>query len=157
MWLSLFLRQTETLMKAFIGPLFLSLILCSATFAQSPTKITKEELPEHFLDLASKFANDYLNRYNADSVYVFGDEATPEMKKALGPESPQKNANTQIRAAVGNFKSFDFAESWTQSGYTIIRYHAIFEKNDQAEIRVVLDGAGKVGGFLVRPWTDSLN
>jgi hypothetical protein len=120
-------------------------------------KIAPDQVDEAGRKAAEDFARSYEESRKAGVFEPLGDEATAEMRAALTPEKQQQGQQS-ITANIGEFQSLEYVEAWrrvagTQS--TIYRLRGKFTKGEP-EIRVVHDTAGKVSGFWVRPWRDSL-
>jgi len=134
----------------------LTLALCAACNG------ALEKLPEADVDAAQKATAQRL----ATKVYegcksgqheALGEEAIPEMREALTPEK-QKATCQSVATMFGDYVSMDYAETWKSkvTSLRVYRFKGHFSKgNATPEIRVVLDGAGKLSGFWLKPWTDT--
>jgi hypothetical protein len=99
-----------------------------------------------------------LGAWARDEYPPLGDDATEEMRAGHDAEA-QKKADKQLEADIGSFKSLAFHELQRTKPpkFDVYRFKATFDKSkDQVEVRVVYDVAGKVTGFWVKPWKDSL-
>ncbi len=123
-------------------------------------KLEDHEMIQGQIDFAKNFATDYFTALKNGSSFQFEDEATNEVKNQLTPEY-QKSIYNQLKTNLGDFVSLEYSETWTQSknqDLNIIRFKSVFEKtSQQIEVRVVLNKAGKIAGFFITPWKDSLN
>ena len=121
-----------------------------------------ERLPEGDVDAAQKATAQRL----ATKIYegcktgqheALGEEAIPEMRGALTPEK-QKATCQSVATMFGDYVSMDYAETWKSkvTSLRVYRFKGHFSKgNATPEIRVVLDGSGKLSGFWLKPWTDT--
>ncbi|MDD5309643.1 MAG: hypothetical protein PHU25_20180 [Deltaproteobacteria bacterium] len=141
-----------------IGILVCALALAALSCGKEPGF---ERVPDAKVDarqrlLAEDFAKAYFGRMREGRFEPLGDEATAEMRSALTPER-QKESYESLVKTIGGFESLAYAETWrgNANGNTIFRFRARFG-TQEPEVRVVLDPAGKVGGFWVKPWKDGL-
>jgi len=141
-----------------------SLFFAFAAYAFSQNefqKIKNEEISQTDLRLAASLAEKMLAGQKSGKIYLLSeDEAIPQVVKGL-TESMQISSYELIRVLYGDFESLNFAEGWQLNAdqrYTIYRFRGNFsESEDRPEIRVVLNEAGKLSGFWIRPWEDNLN
>ncbi|GAA4233650.1 hypothetical protein GCM10022291_11180 [Postechiella marina] len=85
-------------------------------------------------------------------------EALPVMVKSLS-ENVQKQSYAKIKALFGDYKGLEFhsiKEIVKGETYEIYRFKGDFEFNSETEVRVVLNKEGKLSGFFVKPWNNSL-
>lgn len=141
----------------FLGLIFL---LCINSFGQNFQKLADSEVDAAKIEIAKKFASDYMTKQKDNSYYQFKDEAIDAVKNQL-TEERQKTIYKQIKNNFGDFESLEYAETWIHKGdadYRIYRFKADFEKSTKKlEIRVVLNESDKITGFWIRPWSDVLN
>lgn len=148
-------------MKTFSSFLSIILLFYMNTFGQAYMKLEQPDVDAKKVEIAKKFANDYLTQLKNNSYYKFKDEAIDILKTQL-TEERQKAAYKQIKDLFGDYKSLDYAETWIQKGnafYKIYRFKGTFEKStdtDKPEIRVILNGTDQVAGFWIKPWADIL-
>jgi hypothetical protein len=106
---------------------------------------------------AQDFAQKVYQACRTNHFEPLGDEATAEMRTDLSP-AKQKQTCGYIQLTFGDYQSMDFVETWTggRSAH-IYRFKGHFSKaTGVQEIRVVLDKTGKVSGFWLKPWLDTL-
>jgi hypothetical protein len=137
------------------------LVACALAASSCGKGAEFERLPDGAVDaaqrrLAEGFARGYLERVRAGRFEPLGDEATAEMRAAVTPDR-QKESYEVLVANAGGYESLAYVETWRgrSSGNTIFRFRGRFGKG-APEVRVVLDPAGRVGGFWVRPWKDGI-
>jgi hypothetical protein len=111
------------------------------------------------IEIAKKFAFNYMTAQKNNTFYKFKDEAIDILKNQL-TEERQKAGYKQLKDNFGDFESLDYAETWIQkdnSAYKIIRFKSDFEKSaNKLEIRVILNESDKVAGFWIKLWADIL-
>ena len=58
----------------------------------------------------------------------------------------------------GDFKSIAYVETQRTlpAKFVIYRFKGTFSKSDQTEVRMVYNLEGKIDGFWIKPWRDSL-
>ena len=145
-----------------ISGLIICLLLIPAvnTACQDLQKLTPEEVQQERTEFTEEFAVSYFEAVKKGESYQFTDNAIDEIKKQLTPEN-QKAAYNQIKANFGDYESLEYAETWgikTNPGIHIIRFKSLFSQTNQSlEIRVVLNEEGKIAGFWIAPWSDTLN
>jgi uncharacterized protein YdeI (BOF family) len=146
-------------MKTLFLLLILSFILSLNSFGQAYEKLKDSEVNKTKIEVATKFATDYLTAQKNGSYYQFKDEAVDNLKNALN-EQNQKAGYKMIKDNFGDFKSLQYVETWLSKNnpeYQIIRLKGEFDKSTQKlEIRVILDSSNKIAGFWVKPWVDAL-
>jgi len=124
-------------------------------------KLKNEEISQTDLRLATSLAEKLLAGQKSGKIYLLSeDEAIPQVAKGL-TESMQISSYESIRALFGDYKSLNFAEGWQLNAdqrYTIYRFRGDFsESQDRPEIRIVFNEAGKLSGFWIRPWEDTIS
>jgi hypothetical protein len=133
------------------------ILFCLNSCGQDFKKLNESEVDSKKVQIANKFANDYLSQLKNGSFYQFQDEAIDALKNALTKET-QKSVYKQLKDQFGDYQGIDYAETWIQSGnpaIKIFRFKGDFEKsNKKLEIRVVLNESDKIAGFWIRPWSD---
>lgn len=118
------------------------------------------KLPENEVDpgmraSAQELVTQLLTSWREGKFAPLGEEATLAMRSGLSPET-QEQAYEQFKGMFGDFESMDYAETWVPAdGSTlfIFRFKGRFTNTEATpEIRVVLDGQGKLSGLWVKPW-----
>lgn len=146
-------------MKSAIFILCLTCLFCTSSFGQAYMKLEPSDVDAKKVEIAKKFANDYLTQAKNNSYYQFKNEAIDVLKAQL-TEEKQKAAYKQIKDLFGDYKSLEYAETWIQRGssvYKIYRFKGDFENSTKKlEIRVILNGSDQVAGFWIKPWDDVL-
>lgn len=85
-------------------------------------------------------------------------EASLSMVNAFS-ESVQKKAYQQIKMLFGDYEKLKFhsvVKISTSNTYDIFRFKGLFESGQDVEVRVVLNTDGKLEGFFVKPWKETL-
>ena len=146
-------------MKNFTLILSLILFFCLDSFGQAFMKLEQGEVDAKKVEIAKKFAGDYLTQAKNNSYYQFKDEAIEVLKTQL-TEERQKAGYQQLKDNFGDYKSLEYANTWIQKGnavYKIYRFKGDFERDiNKLEIRVILNGSDQVAGFWIKPWIDEL-
>lgn len=146
-------------MKTNILVFSMSLLLSLFSCAQDFQKLSETKIDANEKQIAENFAIHYLSQLRDGEYYTFTDEAI-EVFAAQLTEQNQKAGYQQVKDKFGDYESLSFAEAWIQpkQGITIFRFKGKFSNSvKQLEVRVVLDKAGKIAGFWIRPWSDMLN
>jgi predicted small lipoprotein YifL len=122
-----------------------------------------EKVPDAEVDATQRaFAEGWgakiMTAWSKGEYPTVGDEAVPEFRAGHNNVARQKAAAGVFKRNVGDFKSMTFyeAQRTVPPKLTIYRFKGQFE-NGVAEVRVVLDRAGKIAGHWVKPWRDELN
>ncbi len=130
-----------TLFRAFAEPVYKAL---------PDTKVNKAQETS-----AEKAAMGLLTAWSKGKFETLPDSFSAKMMKELTPDA-QKAAYAKVKGAFGDFKSMTFAEAGTSPkvpGAVIYRFKGTFSKaKDQPEVRVVVNGKGKVEGLFVVKW-----
>jgi hypothetical protein len=147
------------IMKSMTLILCACILFCLNSYAQDFKKLNVSEVESKKVQIANKFANDYLSQLKNGSFYQFKDEAIDGIKNAF-TEDTQKAMYQYVKGLYGDYQSLEYAETWIQSGnptIKIFRFKGDFEKsNKKLEIRVVLNESDKIVGFFIIPWSDML-
>ncbi len=134
--------------------------LCLNAVGQVYEKIKDSDVGPDKIEIAQKFAFNYMTSLKNNSFYSFSDEAIDLLKIQL-TEERQKAGYKLLKDKFGDFESLDYAETWIQKdnpSFKILRFKSVFDKSTgKLEIRVILNEADKVCGFWIKPWTDVLN
>lgn len=139
----------------------LVLLFTFAGFSQHQfIKLEPDQLSETNVKTAQDLAGKLLNGQKTGNIYLLNEEeATPEMVKGL-TEAMQVSSYENIKQLFGDFVSLKFVEAWTlktSEQYFVYRFKGSFsETKDTPEVRVVMNEAGKISGFWLRPWQDEM-
>ena len=133
-----------------------------ATFACN--KVEMEPIPAAELDAnrrasAQAIGTRILTEWGKDEYKPLGDEAREEFRKAHNDVDAQRTADKQIEASLGTFQSMTFSQALRTKDKKaqVYRFKGVFDKTpDPAEVRVVFDEQGKLSGFWVKPWKDTI-
>lgn len=81
------------------------------------------------------------------------------MRRNLTPEL-QEEAWEEISGMYGDYEKIEFDSAWVPSDGTLLtayRFRVQFEEVDtRPELRVVLNGKGKLSGIWLKPWLPML-
>jgi len=104
--------------------LFPSLILlfCINSYGQAYMKLEPSDVDVKKVEIAKKFANDYLTQLKNNSYYQFKDEAIDVLKAQL-TEERQKAGYKQIKDSFGDYKLIEYAETWIQKGSSVYKIY----------------------------------
>lgn len=118
-------------------------------------KLPESEVDAEMKLVAQRIATDILGSQKDGRFEPLGDEATAAMRSALTPEK-QKEAYETIKGMFGDFQSMEYIETWVPTDGSLLvicRFKGHFSKSKaRPEIRVVMDGEGKLAGFWIKPW-----
>lgn len=148
--------NTFKAMKTFL--IFLCLLLSTGVYSQEFKQLDDAKINHQQLQFVKKFVADYFAEQAAGGYYAFSDNtATDAMSNALSA-SKQKTVYDQLTSAFGAFKSFSYVQTWVDnnSHLTIYRFKGTFGTNNFLEIRVVMNYQGKIAGFFIKPWSETL-
>lgn len=127
----------------------------------NPTKFNK--LPAAEVDqaqkaAAEKFGSETLTAWAKNEYPKVTVPADPKFKEGQDDEAKQKAADKAIEADAGDFQSMTFYEAQKSdpAKFVLYRFKAKFSKKDVVEVRVVYDTEGKLSGFWIKPWNDTL-
>lgn len=121
------------------------------------SKIPPEAVDPKRREAAESFARNYEQTRAQGTFAPLGEEATEGVRTGLTVQK-QRSAQEHITAEFGEFESLEYVEAWRANASpesTIYRFRATFTKG-RPEIRVVHDEHGKVSGFWLKPWRESL-
>ena len=128
------------------------------------SKVEMDPIPEAELDAkrqasAQAIGTRILTEWAKDEYKPLGDEAREEFRKAHNDVDAQRTADKQIEGALGTFQSMTFSQALRTKDKKaeVYRFKGVFDKaSDPAEVRVVLDDQGRLSGFWVKPWKDTI-
>ena len=122
-------------------------------------RISEEEVDSLMVAAASSIGDEYFRRCERGEFEPFGNEATTRMRQALTPER-QEEAWEEISGIYGDYESIRFDSVWEPidgTKLTIYRFRARFtDVKPDPELRIILDGNGKLSGLWVKPWRPML-
>lgn len=108
---------------------------------------------------AHDVATDTLTKWSKNEFQPLSDDFTSEMKNGL-PPNQQEMAYHQIKGLLGDFRSIEFAEAVaapSMPDLVVYRFKGTFSNSgEKPEVRVVMNKDGKVAGFFVKPWSDTV-
>jgi len=145
------MKKTHFLVCAF---LFLLTSSCNKGF----DKIPESEVNTAERDAAGLLATRILKAHNESKFDTLSEtETTADFRNAFTPEK-QKASHETIKGLWGDFVSLKYAESAKPRDGTMLkiyRFKGTFKGSSaEPEIRVVIDGAGKLAGFWLKSWND---
>ena len=118
-------------------------------------KLPESEVDAEMKLVAERIATNILESQRDGRFEPLGDEATAAMRSALTPKK-QKEAYETIKGMFGDFQSMEYVETWVPTDGSLLviyRFKGHFSKSKaRPEIRVVMDGEGKLTGFWIKPW-----
>ncbi|TET81223.1 hypothetical protein E3J38_04290 [candidate division TA06 bacterium] len=135
-------------------------LICLTALAVGGCKSPFRRLPESEVDagmklVAERVATKILESERDGVFEPLGDEATAAVRSGLTPEV-QKESYESIKGMGGDFQSLEYAEPWVPTDGSLLviyRFRGRFSKSDaRPEIRVVMDGEGKLAGLWLKPW-----
>jgi len=128
----------------------------TAVTAESPFKpIPASEVDQAQRDKARRIAAATLKGWSEGKFEPLSDDFTSEMKKALTPAA-QRNSYLTTKPLFGDFRDQEFVEAVASPNlpeYVLYRFRGTFSgTKEKPEIRVVINGEGKVAGFWIKHW-----
>ena len=146
-------------MKAIARLTFLLLLSTSAGCQPKFTRVDDDKIDGKRLEFATELSNKILSVQRDGGFYnLSGLEATAEMQSAFD-ESLQKKSYQQIKSAFGDYQNLKFSQLMKPTDgtlYEVYRFKGNFNPGADVEIRTVLDADGKLAGFFVKPWRETL-
>lgn len=120
-------------------------------------------LSEGSVDIAMKsralhYGTAILESCKKGKAFALNGNATPGMERAFDAER-QRSACGQIRARFGDYRSLEYMETLISrgEGYQAFRFRGVFTgMNERPEVRVVLSREGRLAGFWIKPWRESM-
>ncbi|MGL1887598.1 MAG: hypothetical protein OCD76_13865 [Reichenbachiella sp.] len=123
-------------------------------------KVLESKIDTHELQFATGLAENIMTTRKMGGYYPLTEEEADTKMIAAFNEIRQKQSYVQLKLDLGDFESLSFSHLMRSNDspyYNVYRYKAQFESwKEEFEIRIVLNGAGKLDGFWTRPWKDQL-
>ncbi len=142
-------------MRNYIAVVLAIVIFGIAGCASQFRKLPESEVDAEVKSTAERIATNILGSMRDGQFEPLGDEATSAMRSGLTPEK-QKEAYESIKGMFGDFQSMEYAETCLPTDGSLLviyRFKGHFSKSKATpEIRVVMDGEGKLSGFWIKPW-----
>jgi len=120
-------------------------------------KIAEAHVDQTQRSAAEAWATHTLSAWAEDRYLLPGDELSEEMKPGQS-KTHQEQADKQLESILGDFRSMTYVETQRTepAKFVIYRFRGAFTKSDQTEVRMVYNLEGKIDGFWIKPWKDSL-
>jgi len=138
--------------------LFLVIISCSNS-SNKYDVVSNENINQEKLEFAKLISHKLLSEQSKGNHYVLTKaEATSKMVKGLNKEK-QISSYEYISGKYGSYQDLKFNQLLKPSDgtlYETYRFKGVFSSNANVEVRTTLDGNGKLAGFYVMDWKDSL-
>lgn len=137
----------------------MTLLLLIGCSSMKFEKIPDAEVSASQKAAAEQFGTSVLTAWARGSYPKVTVPADPAFKEAQDDEGKQKAAAKTIEAQLGTFESMTFheAQKSVPAKFVLYRFKGKFSKGTTpAEVRVVYDTDGKLGGFWIKPWKDAL-
>lgn len=142
--------------------IFLSAFVLFAATAckQGFEKIPDSEVNTEQKNAAHAFATRILKAHEEGKFAALPEsQATADFRKAFDP-AKQKSSHESIKGLWGDFVSARYIETAKPKDGTLLRLYRFRGKFKGAavepEIRVVYDGQGKISGFWLKSWHDTV-
>ncbi len=146
-------------MKTFIKPLtivFIAYFLCSCSFQNNFKKVPDEKVDKALLQKAELTGIKILENFREKKYEpLSGAEATNEVQKGFTTEK-QKEAHATIKKAFGEYVSMEYVEAYSDGELFLFRFRGVYSDNTRPEVRVVINKEGKLAGFFVLAWKNTL-
>ncbi len=150
-------RRVHPLNFRSVACLLLALAGCEQT---TLTTVAAEELDVAQRLAAQKFGSETLRAWAKDTYPKVSVPADKEFRLRQNDKNRQRKADKSIEGKYGNFQSMTFYEAVRSNPPQFIayRFKGVFSKSSEPlEVRVVYDTSGKLGGFWIKPWSDSIS
>lgn len=139
--------------------ILLSLVVLSSCKDKTTASTNPVIQNKDHLAIATNMAKTILEKQKAGLFHELKKEnATIAMVTGL-TEERQKSSYQKIKGLFGDYQSLEFhsVKGITQKEkLEIYRFKGNFEQSDDVEVRVVLNSNGKLAGFFILPWKDTL-
>ncbi len=138
-----------------------SIIFVIASFGCSQ-QLRFETIPEPEVNQTQKIAAESwathrLTSWAKDEYPVPKDDVSEAMKPGES-EARQKESYKKLEPITGGFKSMTYFETAKSEPprFVIYRFKGTFTKEDLVEVRMVYNLDGKIDGFWIKPWLNSM-
>ncbi len=122
-------------------------------------KVDKPSLNTKEIESVKKLSEEILTAQKNGGYYKLTEnEATKEMINGLN-KTVQKSAYKQVKNLFGDYQGLKFKSLLANKKdpkLSIYRFKGLFESESNVEVRAVLNDKGKLAGFFIKPWKDSL-
>jgi len=131
-------------------------VAIGAGCSRSPFQtIPPDQVDQSRKEAAERIARRLFSSWKMGIFNALGDEFSPEMQRAFTPRA-QRQAYQSLKMLYGDLENLRFVEavhSRNLPDVVIYRFRGKFTGTRQEpEVRVVMDGEGKVSGFWCKPW-----
>ncbi len=136
-----------------LGAIFLVVFTIAGCSSQI-RKLSESKVDTEMKSRAQRITTNILELNRDGQFEPLGDEVSPAMREALTPEK-QKEVYQNIKGMFGDFQSMDYVETLVPADgslLTIYRFRGNYSSSVKPEIRVVIDGEGRLAGFWIKPW-----
>ena len=146
-------------LSTFLSIAILGISIMGSAQAQF-VKLDPGKADQEQLAFAIRIATSYFETLKSGKSFDFSKYASKEFSDQMTPEL-QRQAYEQLKSSFGEFKSLEYAETWTledPNTMFVIRMKGTFEGSQEPlEIRVVVNNSNKVMGLWLKPWVEDLN
>ncbi len=144
-------------MTRFVRWIAIAAIAISACAQLKYEKIPEVEVNQTQRAAAEAWATQTLTSWAQDRYPPPDNDLSDAMKPGQS-EARQKETDKQLEPIVGNFKSMAYFETRKSdpAKFVIYRFKGVFTKEDLMEIRMVYNLQGKIDGFWIKPWLNSM-
>lgn len=139
----------------------LAAMTAASALAESAfTPLPASQVDESVKTRALQTAGELLGGWTKGKYEPLSDQFSDGMRKALNPQEQEK-AYAGLKAILGDFTgNMEFVEACTSPAYpglVVYRFRGSFAGGgEKPEIRVVVNKAGKLDGFWVKPWNKDI-
>ncbi len=142
-----------------LGLLLLAGAICDGTASSVYVPVPADRVNQAEKTRVEYLATDLLNTWREGKFKALSNDFSLQMSAGL-PPGDQEKAYESLRALFGDFRALRFVETVTSPampGYVYYRFRGKFSSTtSDPEIRVLVDGDGKIAGFWVRHWLDEV-
>jgi len=120
--------------------------------------IPEPEVKQTQKTAAESWAAHRLTSWAKDEYPLPGDDLSEAMKPGES-EARQKESDKKLEPITGDFKSMTYFETVKSDPprFVIYRFKGNFTKEDLVEVRMVYNLDGKIDGFWIKPWLNSIH
>jgi hypothetical protein len=144
-------------MARFVRWLAIAAVAISGCSQMNYEKIPEAEVNQTEKAAAEAWATQTLTSWAQDQYPAPGNELSEAMKPGQS-EARQKETDKRLEPIAGDFKTMAYFETRKSkpAKFVIYRFKGAFSKEDVMEIRMVYDLQGKIDGFWIKPWLNSM-
>lgn len=135
---------------------FVAVLFFSCSFQNNFKRVPDAQVDKALLQKAERIGIKILENFRQKKYEPLSEaDAVEKVRNGFTPEKQEK-AHATIKEAFGEFISMEYTETYSNGELMLFRFRGRYTDKTRPEVRVVMNKEGKLAGFFVLAWKNTL-